>query len=128
MGNQGIENVWSKNMMTDFKEQYLLYCADLNDCATKEEVKRHNIAMKCLGKLFHQIESEPDKTFLLELLENENERTILLVAAHCLGFNIFVSEAKKVLSVLAKNKVNAILAFEAQATLDVWKQQGYLTF
>ena len=35
---------------------------------------------------------------------------------------------KKVLSSLAKSKSNPILAFEAQATLDVWEQQGYLKF
>jgi hypothetical protein len=39
-----------------------------------------------------------------------------------------ISEAKKVLSSLAKSKANPILAFNAQATLDVWKQQGYLKF
>ena len=114
--------------MIDYKELYLLYCADLSDCTTKEDVKRHNAAMKHLGKLFYQIEGEPDKSFLLELLQNENSRTKALVAAHCLGFGVYVSEAKKVLSELAKSKVNPILAFEAQATLEVWKQQGYLKF
>lgn len=114
--------------MTDYKKLYLLHCADLNDCTTKEDVRRHNAAMKHLSKLFYQIECEPDKSFLLELLLNENDRTKILVAAHCLGLDVYVSEAKKVLSALAKNKVNPILAFEAQATLDVWKQQGYLKF
>lgn len=115
-------------MMTDYKELYLLYCADLCDCTKKEDVKRHNAAMKHLGKLFYQIEGELDKSFLLELLQNENDRTKALVAAHCLGFGVYVSEAKNILSALAKSKVNPILAFEAQATLDVWKQQGYLKF
>lgn len=115
-------------MMTDYKELYLLYCANLNDCTTKEDVKRHNVAMKNLGNLFYRIEGEPDKSFLLELLSNENDRTKTLVAAHCLGYGVYVSEAKKVLSSLAKSKVNPILAFNAQATLDVWKQQGYLKF
>lgn len=115
-------------MMTDYKDLYLLHCANLSDCTTKEDVKRHNAAMKQLGKLFYQIQGEPDKSFLLELLLNENDRTKALVAAHCLGYGVYVSEAKKVLSSLTKSKTNPILAFEAQATLDVWKQQGYLKF
>ena len=115
-------------MVTDYKEQYLLYGANLNDCSTKEDVKRHNAAMKQLGKLFHQIEGESDKSFLLELLTTENDRTKALVAAHCLGFGVYVSEAEKVLSSLSKSNANPILAFEAQATLDVWKKQGYLKF
>lgn len=115
-------------MTTDYIELYLLYCADLNDCTTKEDVKRHNAAMKRLGKLFYQIQGEPDKTFLLELLQNENDRTKALVAAHCLGFGVHVLEAKKTLSVLTKSKINPILAFEAKAILETWKQQGYLKF
>lgn len=115
-------------MMTDYKELYLLHCANLSDCTIKEDVKRHNAAMKQLGKLFYQIQDELDKSFLLELLSNENDRTKALVAAHCLGYGVYVSEAKKVLSSLAKSKASPILAFEAQATLDVWKQQGYLKF
>ena len=115
-------------MMTDYKRLYLLHCANLNDCTTKEDVKRHNAAMKQLGKLFYQIEGELDKSFLLELLTTENDRTKALVAAHCLGLGVYVSKAKKVLSSLAKNNANPILAFEAQATLDIWKQQGYLKF
>lgn len=114
--------------MPNYKELYLLHCANLNDCTTKEEVKRHNVAMKQLGKLFYQIEGELDKSFLLELLTSENDHTKTLVAAHCLGFGTYVSEAKKVLTSLSKSKASPILAFEAQAILDVWKQQGYLKF
>lgn len=33
-------------MMSDYKEQYLLHCANLNDCTTKKDVKRHNAAMR----------------------------------------------------------------------------------
>ncbi len=115
-------------MMTNYKEQYLLCCSNLNDCKTKSDVKRHNSAMKQLGKLFYQIQSEQDKSFLLELLHTDNDRTKSLVAAHCLGLEIYVFEAKKVLLTLAKSKENPILAFEAQATLDVWEKQGYLKF
>ena len=115
-------------MMTDYNGLYLLHCANLNDCTTKKDVKRHNAAMKQLGKLFHQIEGESDKSFLLDLLTAENDQTKALVAAHCLGLGVYISEAKKVLSSLAKSNTNPILAFEAKTTLDVWKKQGYLNF
>ena len=84
--------------------------------------------MKQLGKLFHQIEGESDKSFLLDLLSTENDHIKVLVAAHCLGLGVYISEAKKVLSSLAKSDANPILAFEAKATLDVWKKQGFLNF
>ncbi len=115
-------------MTKSYKEQYLDYCTGLCDCVTKKAVRRHNAAMKQLRRLYHQVEGESDKSFLLELLQCESDRTRALVAAHCLGYGIYIAEAEKVLSLLAKNKGNPILAFEAQATLDVWKQQGYLQF
>lgn len=115
-------------MMTDYKEQYLLYCKDLNNCFTKDDVKKHNAAMKKLAKLFHLLKAEPERSFLLELLQNEDKQTRALVAAHCLDLGIYISEAKKILMVLAKDKRDPFMAFEAQSTLDVLKQQGYLDF
>lgn len=114
--------------MTDYKGLYLLYCKDLNNCFTKKDVKKHNAAMKKLGELFHLLEAETERSFLLELLQSEDKQTRALVAAHCLGLGIYISESKKVLMLLAKDKKDPFLAFEAQSTLDVWKQQGYLKF
>ncbi len=84
--------------------------------------------MKKLAKLFRLLKEETEKEFLLELLQNENKQTRALVAAHCLGLGTYVSEAKKVLILLANDKNDSFISFEAQATLDVWKQQGYLDF
>lgn len=114
-------------MMDYYKEQYLKYCAKLNRCTTKAEVRKHNAAMKQLSKLYHQVEKEEDKSFLAEMLYNADNRTRLLVAAHCLGFGVYVSDALEVLSTLA-NHSDPFIAFEAQGTLYVWKQQGYLKF
>ena len=114
--------------MVSYKEQYILHCADLNNGYTKKDVKKHNVAMKELAKLFYKLKDESDKSFLLDLMQHSDDRTKLLVAAHCLGLNEYVEEAKKVLSVISKNKTDPVLALEAQSTLDVWKQQGYLKF
>ena len=42
----------NENMLKGYKNLYLLYCKDLNNCFTKEEAKKHNAAMIKLGKLF----------------------------------------------------------------------------
>ena len=115
-------------MKTNYKELYLLYSADLYNGYTKEDVKRHNAAMKKLGKLFYMLEAEQDRSFLLELLQNEREHTRTLVAAHCLGLGVYVSEAKKVLSDLAKNKDDLVVAYGAKNILEVWEKEGYLKF
>lgn len=115
-------------MVTDYREQYLICCKDLNNGFTKEDVKKHNAAMKKLAKLFRLLKNETERRFLLELLQNEDKHTRILVAAHCLGLGIYITEAKKSLMLIAKDKSDSFLAFEAQSTLDVWKQQGYLDF
>ena len=114
--------------MKDYKTKYLQYCEDLNNCLTKKDVRKHNAAMKKLGKLFHLLKQETEREFLLELLLNDNKQTRALVASHCLGLGIYTSEAKKVLMLLSKDKDDPYLAFEAKSTLEVWKEQGYLEF
>lgn len=121
-------NAWSKKKTPDYREQYLIYCKDLNRCFTKEGVKKHNAAMKKLAKLFRLLKRETERSFLLELLQNEDKQTRLLVAAHCLGLGIYIAEAEKCLKLIAIDKSDSFSAFEAQSTLDVWKRQGYLVF
>ena len=128
MGNKSFKDVWGECLMDSYKDRYIFYCADLNNGYTKKDVKKHNAAMKELAKLFYELKDEPDKSFLLDLMQHNDDQTKLLVAAHCLGLNKYVEEAKAVLSVISKNKTDPVLAFEAQSTLDVWKQQGYLKF
>lgn len=115
-------------MTTDYRKQYLIYCRDLNHCFTKEGVKKHNAAMKKLTKLFRLLKSETERSFLLDLLQNEDKHTRLSVAAHCLGLGIYIAEAEKCLKLIAKDTSDSFSAFEAQSTLDVWKRQGYLDF
>ena len=96
--------------MADYKELYLLYCKDLNNCFTKKDVKKHNAAMKKLGELFHLLEAETERSFLLELLQSEDKQTRALVAAHCLGLGTYISESKKVLSCLETARLSKVLA------------------
>ena len=114
--------------MVKYQELYITLCLELNKGYKKSDVKAHNIAMKELAKIFYQAKKEQDKSFFLELLRNDSVQVRLIASAHCLGLNIYIGEAKKVLTSIAKDRSNVKLAFEAQATLDVWKQQGYLKF
>ena len=114
--------------MKDYLEIYIYQCSLLNKGYTKSDVKAHNVAMKELAKIFYHFKKEQDKSVFLELLRNESAQVRLMAAAHCLGLNEYIEEAKKALTQIAKDRHNAELAFEAQATLDIWKQQGYLTF
>ena len=127
MGNKSIKTVWS-NVMTNYLEKYKKLCAELTDATNKEEVKQHNKAMKKLAKLFYEVEKQEDKSFFMELLEDENPRTNTLVAAHCLGLGVYEKEAKSILKRNSKIKDNPTVAFNAETTLEVYRNQGYLKF
>lgn len=114
--------------MEKYLELYIHQCSLLNKGYTKSKVKAHNIAMKELAKIFYHFKEEEDRALFLELLHNESNQVRLMAAAHCLGLNVYIDEAQKTLNQIAKDKHNVELAFEAQVTLDVWKQQGYLKF
>lgn len=112
----------------DYKNQFLKLCLNLKQGSTKKDIIVHNRSMKGLSKIFYKVQKIEDKSFYLELLHEDSIQVRLIAAAHCLGLNIYVEDAIKTLSNIANNKINNELAFDAQATLDVWKQQGYLTF
>lgn len=120
--------MWGEGLMIKYKEDYIFHCSALNKGYTKKDVKAHNAAMKELAKIFYQVQKEQDKSFYLELLHDNSIQVRLMAAAHCLGLNEYIDEATKTLISIARDKTNVELAFEAQATLDVWKQQGYLRF
>lgn len=127
MGNKSFKTVWSA-VMKKYFEKYKELCADLTDATSSEEAKQHNKAMQKLAKLFYELEEVEDKSFLLELLKEENPRTTTLVAAHCLGLGVYKKEAKNILKRNSKLKDNPSASLNAEMTLEVYKSQGYLKF
>lgn len=113
--------------MSSYKERYHMCCADLNNGFKKQDVKRHNLAMDKLERLFKAVQNEPDKSFLIDLLSSKgNDWLILMVAAHCLRMNIYINEATKSLKELSDRSVIVEIRLDAKQTLRIWKQQGYL--
>ena len=127
MGHKGSEDVWG-DKMKDYREQFTILCENLNKGFTKEDVRKHNRSMKKLSHLYHEVEKEKDKSIYLDLLKHENESVRITAAAHCLGFGVYIPIAKMVLNEIAKKSTNSVEAFNAQAILDVYNEQGYLLF
>lgn len=114
--------------MTNYEDEYKYYCSFLNKGFSKSSVRKHNMAMKKLGEMFYKIKDEPQKDFLLRLLHSDDKEVVSMVASHCLGLGVYLYEAQNALLDIAHDKNNPLLAFEAEATLEVWKKQGYLDF
>jgi hypothetical protein len=60
------------------------------------------------------------------LFDNENVVTRTKAAAHCLALNIYINEAEKVLENACQDKNNGIFGFNAEMTLKVWRDNGFL--
>ena len=120
--------------MKNYSEKYKLYCADLDvdiddeDYGSRERLRKHNNAMYKLSKLYHEIESIEDKSFLFKLLQSDDSCVKINVAAHCLGLGVYVKDALAVLKKESKNKQNRLLAFNAKSCLEVYKKEGSLKF
>jgi len=57
---------------------------------------------------------------------NENIATRSKAAAHCISLGIYIDESVKILEEVEKNKVYGIYRLNAEMTLKVWREQGYL--
>lgn len=112
--------------MIDYILEYRKFCSQLNEGTSKKDIKRHNLAMKRLSELYYEIEVQEDKTFVLELLYEKNIKISFLVATHCLGWGVYIKEAKNVLKKISKSKENPEIAFDAKMTLEIYKEQGFL--
>ena len=112
------------NELLEIKNDYVFYGSMLNDCTSKTKSRKHNKAMGQLSILYHKAETMSDKSFYLELLDNEMPKIRTIVAAHCLGLGIYLDKAQEVLKEIAEYKNDPIMAFEAKATLEVWEKRG----
>ena len=112
----------------DVIEQYITSCKIMYDATLSGDYKTNNAEGKQIIKVFKLIEK--DLRFAAEcletLLENDNVVVKTKAAAHCLALNIKINEAIKVLELAATDEKNGIFGFNAQMTLNVWREQGYL--
>ena len=61
-----------------------------------------------------------------ELMQNENVVIRTEMAAYCLALRENIDIAEKMLLDISSKKENGIFGFNAEKTLEVWREQGYL--
>lgn len=61
-----------------------------------------------------------------DMMCSENIVVRTKAAAYCLALNENVDEAEKILLEIGNEEKNGIFGFNANMTLEVWKEQGYL--
>ncbi len=108
--------------------QYIESCMILKETTLSGDYKRGNKEGKKIIKIFKLLENNVDiaKIALPSLFTHDNVVTRTKAASHCIALDIFINEAEKILENVANDKANGIFGFNAEMTLKVWREQGYL--
>lgn len=116
---------WSKS---DILNQYINSGIIMYKATLEGDYKINNKEGKIITELFKYLEKnlELAKETLPTLFDNENVVTRTKAAAHCLTLKICVHEAEKIIEKAVEDDKNGIFGFNAQMTLKVWREQGYL--
>lgn len=111
-------------------ERYISLCELMKEATLTGDYKVNNALGKELKKIFVYFQKNPEeaKKMLPVLLVQKDIVVRTYSAAHCLELGLLIQEAEKTLKKASKEKKSGILSFNAEMTLKVWKEQGYLKF
>jgi hypothetical protein len=109
-------------------DQYIETCDILKETTLTGDYKRGNREGKNVVRIFKILENNTElaNNTLPQLFNNANVATRSKAAAHCIALNIRVNEAEEVLDEISRDKGYGIFRFNAEMTLKVWREDGYL--
>ena len=101
----------------------IIYQATLNG-----DYKANNREAKKLIKIFKIFEQDRELAWacISKMFKSENVVVRTEAAAYCLALNMNTDMAQEVLIQIRDNRENGIFGLNAEMTLDVWNEQGYL--
>lgn len=111
----------------EIRSQYLESLLIIEKSNLEGEYKIGNKEGKKIIKLFKLLEEDIDmaKEVLPSLFGHESVKVKICAAAHCLALKIFEGQAVDILEKISKLDIR-VFSFEAEMTLKVWREQGYL--
>lgn len=111
----------------EIKSQYLKSLSIIEKSNLESEYRIGNKEGKKIVNLFKILEKDNALAIevLASLFENESVKVRICAAAHCLALGIFEEQAVDVLDKISKFNMR-IFSLEAEMTLKVWCEQGFL--
>lgn len=105
--------------------------AKLRDEAIKVgDSKTANRQYTILKRIFNKAQKDivSAKEFYARLRKDNDANVKIVACAHSLALGLDIAEAESILDNLSQNEDIGISGLEAEMTLKVWKEQGYLKF
>lgn len=92
------------------------------------DYKANNKAGRKLVSIYKYFENNREFAMdcINELMQSENVVIKTKMAAYCLALRENIDIAEKMLLDISSKKENGIFGFNAEKTLEVWREQGYL--
>jgi len=111
----------------EIKSQYLKSLSIIEKSNLESEYRIGNKEGKKIINLFKILEKDNELAIevVASLFENESVKVRNCAAAHCLALGIFEEQAVDVLEKISKLNMR-IFSLEAEMTLKVWREQGFL--
>ena len=115
-------------IQNNLKEKYItaaiIHRTESKNGGYKEVNKQYDV----LTRIYRHMEKDGELAVVMisELLKHPNDDVSSWAAAHALGLKIFVDEAEKVLERISRKK--DLVSLNAEMTLKVWRERGYLKF
>ncbi len=116
---------WSRS---DLIDQYIKSGHVCYEATLKGDYRRNNREYRTIINVFKYLEHNlplAEETLPL-LFKDENVVVKTKAAAHCLALKIHIPQAEQVLKDVANDSSTGIFGFNAEMTLKVWHEQGYL--
>lgn len=94
------------------------------------DYKTGNKAVKKVTKIYKLMEQDNQLAIqMLDVLFKDNHINVRIwAAAHALGLKIKISEAIAILEEISNKEEGGILEFNAEMSLKIYKERGYLKF
>lgn len=121
--------VISKNIMKAESciKRFVESCFLKGNAILEGDYKTHNREMNKIIRVFKRFEKDKElaEVCLKTLLEYGHPFVQISAAAQCLALGMFIKEAEAALDKIGKEE-NNIIGFNAEMTLQVWKEKGKL--
>lgn len=116
------------NIPSDMEEKYVAAAVAHGMETEKGNHKEINKQYNKLTRIYRRMEKDKalGKEMTAKLLNHSSDFVRAWAAAHALGLEVNVDKAVEVLEHIAKTK--GLVRLDAEMTLQVWREQGYLKF
>ncbi len=122
--------IMKRQNLSEYYDKYIDAAKLQGEAVQAGDSKTANRQYTILKRIYIKTQKamKESEEFYRNLRSNSEPNVKLWSCAHSLALGLDIAEAEKILNNLSQNEEIGILSLNAEMTLKVWKEQGYLKF